>query len=51
MTRKEIEERLKRIAELEWDLRMTDHWSQSDYDLSNQLFNEERQLKELLKTL
>ena len=51
MKREEIEKKLEEIEAAEWRLDMIDHWTQSDWDYSDQLSRERRLLRAKLAEL
>ena len=49
MTRQEIEARIEELETRDFYLKMKDRWNRSDFDLSEKLHREIRELKEQLK--
>ena len=51
MTREEIKEKMKDLADRYFALQMQDRWSREDYELSSKLNNEYNELEKMLKGL
>ena len=51
MSRTEIEERIKKLENREWDIEMKDHWSQADYSEIDKIRAEIRDLNKQLEDM